>query len=133
MFAESIALSERPDVRPRYVTTAVFSMSVPTGSGAESTTTWNVTVVDCPAASVPPFGIPVPAPAPVPSWKATAPVPEKYSPWSASTASVFVPAFAPERIWSEPGLKVVWVGIASWRNTFTAESSASPALLTTIV
>ena len=103
MFAESIAVSERPDVRPLYETTAVFSTRVPTGSGEESTTTWKVTVVDCPAASVPPLGMPVPAPAPVPSWKATAFVPEKYSPWSASTASVFVPAFAPETIRSDPG------------------------------
>ena len=52
------------------VARAVLMMAEPSGVPA-FTVTSKVTVVDWPAASVPPTGTPVPAPAPAPNWKYT--------------------------------------------------------------
>ena len=80
---------------------AVLMMAEPSGVPA-FTVTSKVTVVDWPAESVPPTGVPVPAPAPAPNWNWTA-LPRN-SAWSRSTASVFVPALAPAVIRSVPRL-----------------------------
>jgi hypothetical protein len=76
---------------------------------------------------------PVAPSAPVPSRTRTVREPGGfgYSPWSLSVASVFVPGFAPERIWIDPGTNVRPVGSASLRTTFVAVSF--PWLLAAIV
>ena len=87
-------------------------------SNVPSTLTLNTTVVDEAAAMVPPAD----APAPVPSRTCTVREADKYSPWSSSVASVFVPTLAPLVTWIEPDTNVSPLGSTSVRTTLVPVS-----------
>jgi hypothetical protein len=82
-------------------------------SSVPSTLALNTTVVEEPAAMVPPAE----APAPVPRRTCTVRDADRYSPWSSRVTSVLVPMLAPPVTWIDPETNVSPLGSTSVRTT----------------
>ena len=111
-------------VAPEAVMVAWFWMRPLT---RELMVTRKATLVDPPTGTAPPV-VPL---APVPRRIRTVRDEEMYSPWSSPTASVLVPALAPDTIRIDPGTNVSPTGIGSFSTTLVAPSL--PVLVAEIV